>query len=56
MLWENHNLTSMYYNQKCLTPESNHKETSEKPRLEDILQNALAALFKNVYVMKDIKK
>lgn len=34
----------------------NHEETSDKIKLTDILQNALPALFKNVHIMKDLKK
>lgn len=31
----------------------NDKETSDKPKLRDILQNRLSLLFKTVKVMKD---
>lgn len=34
----------------------NHKETSDKPRLRDILPNNWPVIFKDVKVMKDQKK
>lgn len=48
-----HIITSVVIPIENASPESNHRETLDKPQVSDIPQNDWFVAFKNVKVMKD---